>query len=83
VCARAQNDQAPASRVRRPGKRTGSTETVRRTVADGARKPRTSSHADVLYRVDGTHMALFTSDLMLARFQRLRRGVTLDLMLTR
>jgi len=56
---------------------------ARRTDAEGATVLRASRHADVLYRSDGTHMALFTSDFMLDRFERLHPGVTLDRMLTR
>jgi peptide chain release factor 3 len=56
---------------------------ARRTDAAGATVLRSSRHADVLYRSDGTHMALFTSDFMLDRFERLHPGVTLDRMLTR
>jgi peptide chain release factor 3 len=56
---------------------------ARRTDAAGATVLRASRHADVLYRSDGTHMALFTSDFMLDRFERLHPGVTLDRMLTR
>ena len=56
---------------------------ARRTDAEGATILRASSHADILYRSDGTHMALFTSDFMLDRFERQHPGVTLDRMLTR
>ena len=56
---------------------------ARRTDAEGADVLRASTHADVLYRSDGTHMALFTSDFMLDRFERLHPGITLDRMLTR
>ncbi len=56
---------------------------ARRTDADGAKILRASRHADILYRSDGTQMALFTSDFMLERFQRQHPDVTLDRMLTR
>jgi len=56
---------------------------ARRTDAEGAAVLRADRHADILYRSDGSLMALFTSDFMLDRFQRLHPGVTLDRMLTR
>ena len=56
---------------------------ARRTDAEGAKLLRSSRHADVLYRSDGTFMALFTSDFMLDRFERLHPEVMLDRMLTR
>ena len=56
---------------------------ARRTDAEGAAVLRASSHADVLYRSDGSLMALFTSEFMLDRFHRQHPAVTLDRMLTR
>ncbi|MDP8967942.1 MAG: peptide chain release factor 3, partial [Actinomycetota bacterium] len=56
---------------------------ARRTDAAGAAVLRASRHADILYRSDGTPLALFTSDFMLERFQRQHPDVTLDRMLTR
>jgi len=56
---------------------------ARRTDAEGAEVLRASRHADILFRSDGTLMALFTSDFMLDRFERLHPEVTLDRMLTR
>ncbi|HWI09382.1 MAG TPA: peptide chain release factor 3 [Solirubrobacteraceae bacterium] len=56
---------------------------ARRTDDEGAKLLRASRHADILYRSDGTLMALFTSDFMLDRFQHLNPDVTLDRMLTR
>jgi hypothetical protein len=44
---------------------------------------RASRHADVLYRSDGTFMALFTSEFMLNRFEGLHPDVLLERMLTR
>ncbi|MEJ7824082.1 MAG: peptide chain release factor 3 [Solirubrobacteraceae bacterium] len=56
---------------------------ARRTDAVGAETLRASRHADVLYRSDGTFMALFTSDFMLDRFEGLHPEVLLERMLTR
>jgi peptide chain release factor 3 len=56
---------------------------ARRTDAEGAKLLRASRHADILYRSDGTLMALFTSNFMLDRFEHLHPDVTLDRMLTR
>jgi peptide chain release factor 3 len=56
---------------------------ARRTDVAGAEVLRASRHADILYRSDGSLMALFTSDYMLDRFQGLHPGVTLERMLTR
>jgi peptide chain release factor 3 len=56
---------------------------ARRTDAEGAEILRAHRHADVLYRSDGMHLALFTSDYMLDRFVRDHPDVTLDRMLTR
>lgn len=55
---------------------------ARRTDVAGARLLRASRHADVLYRSDGTRLALFTSDWALDRFQREHPDVTLERMLT-
>ena len=55
---------------------------ARRTDATGAQLLRASRHADVLYRSDGTQLALFTSDWTLDRFQREHPDVTLERMLT-
>jgi peptide chain release factor 3 len=56
---------------------------ARRTDKEGAGILRQSRHADVLYRSDGTFMALFTSDFMLNRFEGLHPDVLLERMLTR
>ncbi|MFP5362353.1 MAG: peptide chain release factor 3 [Thermoleophilia bacterium] len=56
---------------------------ARRTDAEGATILRADRHADILYRSDGSLMALFTSDYMLDRFQRLHPDIVLDRMLTR
>ncbi|HVF77615.1 MAG TPA: peptide chain release factor 3 [Solirubrobacteraceae bacterium] len=56
---------------------------ARRTDQEGAEILRSERHADILYRSDGSFMALFTSDYMLDRFVRLHPDVTLDRMLTR
>ncbi len=56
---------------------------ARRTDTEGAEILRQSRHADVLYRSDGTFMALFTSDFMLNRFEGLHPDVLLERMLTR
>ena len=56
---------------------------ARQTDAEGAAVLRASRHADVLYRSDGSFMALFTSDFLLDRFARLHPDITLDRMLTR
>jgi len=56
---------------------------ARRTDDEGAKILRASRHADVLYRSDGTFMALFTSDFMLNRFEGLHPDVLLERMLTR
>jgi hypothetical protein len=37
----------------------------------------------MLHRSDGSHLAVFTSEFMLDRFQLLHRDVTLDRMLAR
>jgi peptide chain release factor 3 len=56
---------------------------ARRTDAAGAETLRASRHAYVLYRSDGTFMALFTSEFMLDRFEGLHPEVLLERMLTR
>ena len=56
---------------------------ARRTDKEGAEVLRQSRHADILYRSDGTFMALFTSDFMLNRFEGLHPDVLLERMLTR
>jgi peptide chain release factor 3 len=56
---------------------------ARRTDKRGSEILRASRHADVLYRSDGTFMALFTSDFMLNRFEGLHPDVLLERMLTR
>ena len=56
---------------------------ARRTDKEGAEVLRQSRHADVLYRSDGTFMALFTSEFMLNRFEGLHPDVLLERMLTR
>ena len=56
---------------------------ARRTDKAGAEVLRQSRHADILYRSDGTFMALFTSDFMLNRFEGLHPDVLLERMLTR
>lgn len=53
---------------------------TRRANADGAEILRANRHAHILYRSDGDLVALFTSDFMLDRFQRLHPDVTLDRM---
>ena len=56
---------------------------ARRTDADGVAVLRRTGRGDVLYAVDGTPLALFTSDWRLERFEREFPDVTLDRMLTR
>jgi peptide chain release factor 3 len=56
---------------------------ARRTDADGADVLRRTGRGDVLFRRDGTPLALFTSDWRLERFAQDHPLVTLDRMLTR
>jgi len=56
---------------------------ARRTDAAGARRLRRSGDGDVLYRVDGTPLAVFTTEWRLERFARDHPGVPLDRLLTR
>jgi peptide chain release factor 3 len=56
---------------------------ARRTDATGAQTLRRTGRGDVLYRTDGTPLALFASQWQLERFEREHPQVTLDRMLTR
>jgi peptide chain release factor 3 len=56
---------------------------ARRTNAAGVKALSTSRHADVLYRRDGTPLALFTSEFMLESYARANPGVMLDRLLAR
>ncbi len=56
---------------------------ARRTDRDGAEVLRTSRHAEVMVRTDGSQLALFTSDFMLERFTRDHPDVVLERLLTR
>ncbi len=56
---------------------------ARRTDAAGAETLRNARQADVLYRSDGTQLALFTSEWALDRVARDHPNVTLDRLLTR
>jgi len=56
---------------------------ARRTDAPGAETLRTTGRGDVLYRTDGTPLALFASQWLLDRFEREHPEVTLDRLLER
>ncbi|MDP9436369.1 MAG: peptide chain release factor 3 [Actinomycetota bacterium] len=56
---------------------------ARRTDAAGVRTLRASSRGDVLFRHDGTPLALFTSQWLLEHFAREHPEVALDRLLTR
>jgi peptide chain release factor 3 len=56
---------------------------ARRTDEEGEKILRGNPHVDVLHRTDGTPLALFTSEFMLERCERLHPDVTLDRLLTR
>ena len=56
---------------------------ARRTDSEGADVIRRTGQGEVLFRVDGTPLAVFTSEWRLNRFMQEHPGVTLDRMLTR
>ena len=56
---------------------------ARRTDDTGAEILRATRHADVLHSPDGTKLALFTSEFLLALVERDHPEVTLDRMLQR